>query len=147
MIVEVFDGTTSAAGGSGVAAGDAFAGQADSGTACGARRPPCRARRGRPDPGYFSVGEPALLEELFTTAGLIIDQFTTWQSATRLDSVDTLLAVELLPLTDVVTDNVRERVTEQCGRRYCLSPSRPVPSPPPGGSSRRRLWAHHRGRW
>ncbi|MEH0938103.1 IS3 family transposase [Micromonospora psammae] len=37
VIVEVSDGTTSAAGGSGVAAGDAFAGEADAGTACGAR--------------------------------------------------------------------------------------------------------------
>jgi len=64
--------------------------------------------------GYFSVGEPALLEELFTMAGLTIDQFTTWQSATRLDSVDTLLAVELLPLADVITNDVRERITEQC---------------------------------
>ena len=36
-IVEVFDGTTSTVGGSGVAAGHAFAGQADAGTACGAR--------------------------------------------------------------------------------------------------------------
>ena len=70
--------------------------------------------------GYFSVGEPALLEELFTTAGLTIDQFTTWQSATRLDSVDTLLAVELLPLADVVTNDVRERITDQC--RQALLP-------------------------
>jgi hypothetical protein len=37
VIVEVFGGATSAAGGSGVAAGDAFARQADAGTACGAR--------------------------------------------------------------------------------------------------------------
>jgi transposase InsO family protein len=37
VIAEVFDGTTAAAGGSGVATGDAFAGEADSGTAGGAR--------------------------------------------------------------------------------------------------------------
>jgi hypothetical protein len=36
VIVEVLDGTTSAAGGSGSAAGDALAGQADGGAACGA---------------------------------------------------------------------------------------------------------------
>jgi hypothetical protein len=37
LIMEVFDGATSAAGGSGSAAGDAFAGPADAGAACGAR--------------------------------------------------------------------------------------------------------------
>jgi transposase InsO family protein len=37
VIAEVFDGTTSAVGGSGVAAGDAFARQDDAGTACGTR--------------------------------------------------------------------------------------------------------------
>jgi len=36
VITEVFDGTTSAAGGSGLAAGDAVAGAADPGPACGA---------------------------------------------------------------------------------------------------------------
>src|SRR4051794_38357978 len=37
VITEVFDGATSAAGGSGFAAGDALAGPADAGQACGAR--------------------------------------------------------------------------------------------------------------
>nr|WP_307817062.1 IS3 family transposase [Micromonospora fiedleri] len=37
VVMEVFDGTSSAAGGSGSAAGDAFAGPADAGAACGAR--------------------------------------------------------------------------------------------------------------
>src|SRR3954453_14757034 len=37
VITEVFDGATSAAGGSGFAAGDALAGPADAGPACGAR--------------------------------------------------------------------------------------------------------------
>ena len=73
--------------------------------------------------GYFSVGEPALLEELFTTAGLTIDQFTTWQSATRLDSIDTLLAVELLPLADVVTSDVRKRITDECRQALVPFPS------------------------
>lgn len=64
--------------------------------------------------GYFSVGEPALLRELFAAAGLRVDRFATWPGATRLDSVDTLLAVELLPLVDAVTSEVRERVTADC---------------------------------
>jgi hypothetical protein len=37
VFMEVFDGATTAAGGSGSAPGDAFAGPADAGTACGAR--------------------------------------------------------------------------------------------------------------
>jgi ubiquinone/menaquinone biosynthesis C-methylase UbiE len=63
---------------------------------------------------YFSVGEPELLEALFAAAGLRIDQFTSRPDATRLDSVETLLAVELLPLADAVTPEVRERIVASC---------------------------------
>lgn len=63
---------------------------------------------------YFSVGEPELLESLFADAGLRIEQFVSRQSATRLPSIDTLLAVELLPLADAVTADVRDRITADC---------------------------------
>lgn len=69
---------------------------------------------------YFAVGEPAMLEQLFGSAGLRIDEFTTWQSATRLDSIDTLLDVELLPLADAVEEEVRDRIATDC--RQALLP-------------------------
>lgn len=63
---------------------------------------------------YFSIGEPEVLRELFAAAGLTIDRFETWLGATRLDSVDTFLAVELLPIADQVTTGVRDRIAEDC---------------------------------
>jgi SAM-dependent methyltransferase len=77
------------------------------------------ARHASPDisdllSGYFAVGEPDLLTELFETAGLSVDRFTTWTGATRLDSIDTFLAVELLPLADRVEQAVRDRIIADC---------------------------------
>ena len=37
---------------------------------------------------YFAVGEPDELRDLFAAAGLGVDRFDTWQSATRLGSAD-----------------------------------------------------------
>jgi SAM-dependent methyltransferase len=65
---------------------------------------------------YFDVGEPDLLTSLFAAAGLHIDRFETWSGATRLDSVDTFLAVELLPLAGRVDRAVRERIIAECRR-------------------------------
>ncbi len=59
---------------------------------------------------YFAVGEPDLLTTLFEAAGLRIDRFDTWIGATELDSVDTFLAVELLPIADRIDDAVRDRI-------------------------------------
>ncbi|MET0419815.1 MAG: methyltransferase domain-containing protein, partial [Actinoplanes sp.] len=64
--------------------------------------------------GYFSVGEPDLLRELFASAQLRIEGWETWQSATRLGSLDEFLAVELLPLADRVPEQVRERIVADC---------------------------------
>jgi SAM-dependent methyltransferase len=64
--------------------------------------------------GYFSVGEPDRLAALFQGAGLRVDGFQTWQGATRLDSIDTFLSVELLPIADQVTQAVRDRIVEEC---------------------------------
>ena len=64
--------------------------------------------------GYFAVGEPDMLRELFETAGLTVDRFNTWIGATRLDSIDTFLAVELLPLADKVRQAVRDRIVADC---------------------------------
>ena len=63
---------------------------------------------------YFAVGEPDLLRQLFREADLTIDRFDTWLGATRLDSVDTFLSVELLPIADQVTEAVRERIVQDC---------------------------------
>jgi hypothetical protein len=59
--------------------------------------------------GYFAVGEPSVLRELFAAAGLRIDRFDTWMGATVLDSVDTFLAVELLPVSDEIPPEEIER--------------------------------------
>jgi SAM-dependent methyltransferase len=69
---------------------------------------------------YFAVGEPDLLTELFETAGLQIDLMDTWLGATRLDSIETFLAVELLPIADQIHDAVRDRITRE--GRLMLAP-------------------------
>jgi SAM-dependent methyltransferase len=63
---------------------------------------------------YFAVGEPDLLAGLHAAAGLHIDRFETWQGATRLDSIETFLSVELLPLAGAVDDEVRRRIAADC---------------------------------
>jgi SAM-dependent methyltransferase len=63
---------------------------------------------------YFSVGEPDLLTHLIDAAGLRVEVFDTWLGATRLDSVDTFLAVELLPLADRLDQGIRDRIVEDC---------------------------------
>lgn len=63
---------------------------------------------------YFAVGEPDLLADLFAAAGLTVDRFETWVGATRLDSIDTFLAVELLPLAETVDEQVRTRIAQDC---------------------------------
>jgi hypothetical protein len=69
---------------------------------------------------YFDVGEPDLLTGLFESAGLRIDRFETWVGATRLDSIDTFLEVELLPLADRLDRAVRDRIAADC--RTTLAP-------------------------
>ena len=69
---------------------------------------------------YFAVGEPDLLGRLCDTAGLVIDRFETWTGATRLDSVDTFLTVELLPVADRLDRAARDRVVADC--RTALAP-------------------------
>ena len=69
---------------------------------------------------YFAVGEPDQLTTLFESADLRIDQFDTWTGATELDSIDTLLAVELLPIADQIDDAVRDRITRDA--RTALAP-------------------------
>jgi SAM-dependent methyltransferase len=64
--------------------------------------------------GYFSTGEPDLLRALFTSAGLRVDRFDTWTGATRLDSIDTFLTVELLPLAGKVEQAVLDRIVADC---------------------------------
>lgn len=59
---------------------------------------------------YFTVGDPGLLTGLISQAGLTVDTVDTWTSATRLDSVDTFLDAELLPLADTVTPDTRARL-------------------------------------
>jgi SAM-dependent methyltransferase len=61
--------------------------------------------------GYFAVGEP---EGLFNRAGLRIDRFDIWSSATRLDSIDTFLDAELLPIADQIDADVRRRIAADC---------------------------------
>ena len=63
---------------------------------------------------YFAVGEPDELRALFADAGLTIDRFETWYGATVLNSVDAFLAVELLPIADLVEPAVRERIVAEC---------------------------------
>ena len=63
---------------------------------------------------YFDVGEPDLLAGIFDAAGLHIDRFETWLGATRLSSIGTFLAVELLPLADRVDQAVRDKIIDDC---------------------------------
>jgi trans-aconitate methyltransferase len=70
--------------------------------------------------GYFAVGEPDLLATLFRSAGLRVDRFDTWVSATELDSIDTFLAVELLPIAERIDDAVRDRIAADA--RTALAP-------------------------
>jgi len=69
---------------------------------------------------YFAVGEPAGLRALCTDAGLHVDAFETWYGATRLDSVETLVEVELLPLADAIDEVTRRRIVDDC--RVALAP-------------------------
>lgn len=69
---------------------------------------------------YFAVGDPDLLTRLFTEAGLRIDRLETWLGATRLDSLDTFLAVELLPVADRLDQTARDRIAADC--RTALTP-------------------------
>jgi len=68
---------------------------------------------------YFAVGDPDQLGGLFRAAGLRIDRFDTWLGATRLDSIDTFLAVELLPIAERVDPAVRDRIVADC--RHALA--------------------------
>lgn len=70
--------------------------------------------------GYFAAGDPDDLRRDLAAAGLSVDAFRTWTGATRLDSVDTFLAVELLPLADRVDPDVRARIVADC--RTALAP-------------------------
>jgi SAM-dependent methyltransferase len=69
---------------------------------------------------YFAVGEPDLLTGLFEAAGLRVETFETWLGATRLDSLDTFLDAELLPIADRVDEDVRGRIADDC--RAALAP-------------------------
>ena len=69
---------------------------------------------------YFAAGDPDRLEGQFAAAGLGVDRFETWTGATRLDSVDTLISVELLPLADRVDAATRELIAGEC--RTALAP-------------------------
>ncbi|GIF00045.1 class I SAM-dependent methyltransferase [Paractinoplanes rishiriensis] len=69
---------------------------------------------------YFAVGSPSVLRGLFEDAGLTVDDFVTWTGATRLDSLETFLAVELLPVADRVSPAVRERIVDEC--RVAMAP-------------------------
>lgn len=63
---------------------------------------------------YFAVGAPELLSTLFMQAGLVIEEFRTWTGATRLDSLETFLAVELLPIAGSVDMATRDRIVRDC---------------------------------
>ncbi|MEV4533680.1 methyltransferase domain-containing protein [Asanoa sp. NPDC049518] len=62
---------------------------------------------------YFSAGSPWLLADLIARAGLLVDRLETWTGATRLDSLDTFLAVELLPF-GALDPEVHDRVIADC---------------------------------
>jgi SAM-dependent methyltransferase len=66
---------------------------------------------------YFAVGEPARLRQLCAEAGLTIDSFETWMSATRLPDLETFLDAELLPLGDEPS-----RPAIEAGARTALAP-------------------------
>jgi ubiquinone/menaquinone biosynthesis C-methylase UbiE len=69
---------------------------------------------------YFAVGEPALLHGLCADAGLVVEAFETWYGATRLDSLETLIEVELLPISDTIGEHARRRIADEC--RSSLAP-------------------------
>jgi SAM-dependent methyltransferase len=69
---------------------------------------------------YFAVGEPDGLTRLFEAAGLTVDRFETWTGATVLDSIDTFLAAELLPLAGRVDHEAHARIAADC--RTALAP-------------------------
>jgi ubiquinone/menaquinone biosynthesis C-methylase UbiE len=70
--------------------------------------------------GYFAVGDPDLLAGLFRDAGLTVDRFETWRSATRMASLEDFLTAELLPIADRVDQTARDRIAEEC--RTTLAP-------------------------
>jgi SAM-dependent methyltransferase len=63
---------------------------------------------------YFAVGEPDLLTGLFQAAGLRIDRLESWVGGTYMDSVDTFLYAELLPIASQVDPAVLQRIAEDC---------------------------------
>jgi trans-aconitate methyltransferase len=65
--------------------------------------------------GYFAVGDPDRLAGLLVDAGLRVDRFESWLGATRIDSLDSFLAVELLPIADGVDEDVLQRIRHECG--------------------------------
>jgi hypothetical protein len=104
------------------------------------------ARPGEPDAldllgAYFAVGEPDLLTSLFRAAGLRIDRFHTWLGATRLDSVETFVAVELLPMLDTVDPATRDRIVQDCHTALA-----PFVDPAGGAAARSRSTSSPRGR-
>ena len=70
--------------------------------------------------GYFAAGNPAGLRADLAAAGLVVRAFDTWVGATRLDSIDTFLSVELLPVADLVDPEIRDRIVADC--RTALAP-------------------------
>lgn len=77
------------------------------------------ARHGGPEvvdllQSYFAVGEPDRLAVLFATAGLAFERMQTWFGATRLDSIESFLGAELLPLAGTVDEATRARIAEDC---------------------------------
>lgn len=65
---------------------------------------------------YFSVGDPQLLTDLMSRAGLGVERLQTWTGATRLPSVQAFLEVELLPLAQTLTADIRARLVADATR-------------------------------
>ena len=59
---------------------------------------------------YFAAGDPGQLADRLERAGLVVEAFDTWTGATRLDSVDSFLDVELLPIADTLDSDTRSRL-------------------------------------
>ncbi len=70
--------------------------------------------------GYFAAGDPDELHDDLSAAGLAVETFETWLGATRLDSIDTFVSVELLPIADGVGPEARGRIVADC--RTTLAP-------------------------
>jgi trans-aconitate methyltransferase len=70
--------------------------------------------------GYFAAGDPDELRGLLARAGLTVTAFRTWAGATEVDSLDTFLTAELLPIAEQVPAEVRERIVAEC--RGALAP-------------------------